>query len=88
MINIEPVFSPARSACLTWSEKPASCLTGAVGPMFRGGLLGLISCYIFSAEGKASKSYPMLHVWNMFLLIFHELKPNLGKYSIHGTYGL
>ncbi len=33
--------------------------------------------------------YPyMLHVLGIFTYMYHRFKPNVGKYSIHGAYGL
>ena len=28
-----------------------------------------------------------IHVWHMYTYIYHKYQPNLGKYTIHGSYG-
>ena len=29
----------------------------------------------------------ILHVWNIYLYIYHTFEPKVGKYSIHGAFG-
>ena len=30
----------------------------------------------------------MLHVWNIYLHLHQKYSPNVGKYSIHGAFGM
>ena len=37
---------------------------------------------------KGRNRIHMLHVWYIYLHIYQKLKPNVGKYPIHGAYGI
>ena len=39
-------------------------------------------------EGRLEGSLPIGSMYGIFTYIYHKSKPNVGKYTIHGSYGL
>ena len=45
-------------------------------------------CVLFLKQVKWRSNVPICSIYGIFTYIYHKSKPNVGKYSIHGAFGV
>ena len=56
-------------------------------PTFNGGIFRIPS-WCFRASNLQNRNIPIGSMYGIFTYIYHRFMPNVGKYTIHGSYGI